>query len=89
MYSRERLLVDLVSSVDSFCTLLEKEGRDPILKMFSCMSSYVYGRRVDVDLADSVVTGVTAGLNESGFLLLRGDDGEENIIVAGGVRPCS
>jgi BirA family biotin operon repressor/biotin-[acetyl-CoA-carboxylase] ligase len=89
MYSRERLLVDLVSSVDSFCTLLEKEGREPILKMFSCMSSYVYGRRVHVDLGDSVVTGTTAGINESGFLLLRGDDGEENIIVAGGVRPCS
>jgi BirA family biotin operon repressor/biotin-[acetyl-CoA-carboxylase] ligase len=89
MYSRERLLVDLVSSVDSFCSLLEKEGRDPILKMFSCMSSYVYGRRVDVDLANAVVTGTTAGLNEAGFLILRGDDGEENIIVAGGVRPCS
>jgi len=88
-YSREQLLVDLVSSVESFCTLLENEGREPILKMFSCMSSYVYGRRVDVDLADSVVRGVTAGLNESGFLLLRGDDGEESIIVAGGVRPCS
>jgi hypothetical protein len=57
--------------------------------MFSCMSSYVYGRRVDVDLANSIVRGTTAGLNEAGFLILRGDDGKENIIVAGGVRPCS
>jgi BirA family biotin operon repressor/biotin-[acetyl-CoA-carboxylase] ligase len=89
IYSRERLLVDLVLSVDSFCTLLEKEGRDPILKMFSRTSSYVYGRRVDVDLANSAVRGTTAGLNEAGFLILRGDDGKENVIVAGGVRPCS
>lgn len=89
MYSRERLLIDLLSSVESFCTLLEKEGREPILKMFTCMSSYVYGCRVNVDLADSVVRGTTAGLNEAGFLILRGEDGKENIIVAGGVRPCS
>lgn len=89
IYSRERLLVELLPSVARFCTLLEKEGREPILKMFSRMSSYVYGRRVDVDLANSIVRGTTAGLNEAGFLILRGDDGEENIIVAGGVRPCS
>jgi BirA family biotin operon repressor/biotin-[acetyl-CoA-carboxylase] ligase len=89
IYSRERLLVELLPSVARFCTLLEKEGREPILKMFSHMSSYVHGRRVDVDLANSVVRGTTAGLNEAGFLVLRGDDGEETIILAGGVRPCS
>lgn len=88
-YSREGLLVALLASVDSFCSLLEIEGREPILSMFSLASSFVYGRRVDVDLGDSVVSGTTAGLNESGFLILRGDDGSENLIVAGGVRPCS
>ena len=88
-HSRDRLLVELLASVDSFCTLLEKEGRAPILSMFSLASSFVYGRRVDVDLGESIVRGTTAGLNESGFLILRGDDGSENVIVAGGVRPCS
>ena len=88
-YSRELLLVELSHSVDSFCALLEKEGPEPILAMFSRASSFVHGRRVQVDLGDSVVNGTTAGLNESGFLILQGDDGKQNVIVAGGVRPCS
>lgn len=88
-HSRERLLVELLPSIDNFCALLDSEGREPILRMFSCASSYVYGRRVEVDLGESVLHGTTAGLNESGFLILRGDDGSENVIVAGGVRPCS
>jgi BirA family biotin operon repressor/biotin-[acetyl-CoA-carboxylase] ligase len=89
VFSRERLLVELVSSIDNYCALLEKEGREPILKMFARASSFVSGRRVDVDLGSSVVRGITAGLNESGFLILRRDDGSENVIMAGGVRPCS
>jgi BirA family biotin operon repressor/biotin-[acetyl-CoA-carboxylase] ligase len=88
-FSRERLLFQLVASIDSYCGLLEQEGREPILKMFSLASSFVYGRRVHVDLGGSTLLGTTAGLNESGFLILRGDDGSENVIIAGGVRPCS
>jgi BirA family biotin operon repressor/biotin-[acetyl-CoA-carboxylase] ligase len=87
--SRERLLAELLPSIDNFCGLLEAEGREPIVRMFSCASSYVYGRRVEVDLGTSKLQGTTAGLNESGFLILRCDDGTENVIVAGGVRPCS
>lgn len=88
-HPRERLLVELVSSVEGFCNLLQNEGREPILSMFSRASSFVHGRRVQVDLGDSILTGTTAGLNESGFLVVQGDDGEQNVIVAGGVRPCS
>ena len=88
-YSRERLLVELISEVERYCGLLEREGRRPILELFARASSFVSGRRVDVDLASEVVRGTTAGLTESGFLLLRGDDGSEQVIVAGGVRPCS
>ncbi|HLG95495.1 MAG TPA: biotin--[acetyl-CoA-carboxylase] ligase [Bryobacteraceae bacterium] len=87
--SRERLLVDLLVNMDRYCALLEKEGPDPILKLFSRASSYVSGRRVTVDLGSGAVCGTTAGLNESGFLMLRSDDGSEHVIIAGGVRPCS
>jgi len=48
-----------------------------------------FGRRVCVDQDGSLLRGTTAGLNDSGFLILRGDDGANNLIVAGGVRPCS
>ena len=87
--SRERLLFQLVQTVHNFCALLEKEGREPILAMFSHASSFVQGRRVSVDQGGSMLRGTTAGLNESGFLILRADDGTEKMIIAGGVRPCS
>jgi BirA family biotin operon repressor/biotin-[acetyl-CoA-carboxylase] ligase len=87
--SRERLLVELATSVDRFCALLEKEGGEPILAMFSRASSFVYGRRVSVDQGATLLRGTTAGLNSSGFLILQGDDGTKNVILAGGVRPCS
>jgi BirA family transcriptional regulator, biotin operon repressor / biotin---[acetyl-CoA-carboxylase] ligase len=89
VYSRESLLVELAGSVDRFCRLLEHEGREPILRMFAQASSFVHGRRVQVDLGGSALSGTTAGLNDSGFLILLEDDGRENIIMAGGVRPCS
>jgi len=41
IHSRERLLVELAGSVDRFCALLEKEGGEPILAMFSRASSFV------------------------------------------------
>jgi BirA family biotin operon repressor/biotin-[acetyl-CoA-carboxylase] ligase len=89
IHSRERLLVELAGSVDRFCALLEKEGGEPILAMFSRASSFVYGRRVSVDQGHSMVQGTTAGLNSSGFLILQGDDGTKKVIFTGGVRPCS
>ncbi|HMD49992.1 MAG TPA: biotin--[acetyl-CoA-carboxylase] ligase [Bryobacteraceae bacterium] len=87
--SRERLLLELLPAIDRYCALLENDGRAPILAMFSRASSYVTGRRVCVDQDGSTLRGTTAGLADSGFLLLRGDDGRDHQIVAGGVRPCS
>ena len=89
VHSRERLLVSLLASIDTWCDLLETKGRGPIIETFARASSYVSGRRVCVDQDGSLLRGTTAGLNDSGFLILRGDDGANNVIVAGGVRPCS
>jgi BirA family transcriptional regulator, biotin operon repressor / biotin---[acetyl-CoA-carboxylase] ligase len=57
------------------------------IRDFAARSSYVYGRRVSVDLGHKRVYGTTAGLNDAGFLILRKDDGSEMTIFAGGVRP--
>ena len=89
VHSRERLLVELAPSVDRYCELLEKEGGEPILAMFSKASSFVYGRRVSVDQGHSMAQGTTVGLNSSGFLILQGDDGTKKVIFTGGVRSCS
>jgi BirA family biotin operon repressor/biotin-[acetyl-CoA-carboxylase] ligase len=89
VHSREGLLVELVSSVTSYCSLLEQQGREPVLEMFSRASSFVFGRRVYVDQGNAMLHGTTAGLDPSGFLMLRADDGKQSLILAGGVRPCS
>ena len=87
--SREKLLVALLPAIDSSCATLENGGKQPILEMFAHASSYISGRRVRVDQGDSVLEGTTAGLTPAGFLIVRDDGGKENVIIAGGVRPCS
>jgi BirA family biotin operon repressor/biotin-[acetyl-CoA-carboxylase] ligase len=84
--SRERLLVELLPAIDSFCSLLQREGKDPIIDLFSRASSYAHGRRVQVDQGDSIINGTTAGLTASGFLTVRDDAGKRHVILAGGVR---
>jgi BirA family biotin operon repressor/biotin-[acetyl-CoA-carboxylase] ligase len=85
--SREDLLILLLPAIDSFCRMLLEGGRGPVLEMFSRHSSYVRGRRVRVEQPGGTVEGTTAGLDPSGFLILRADDGSESLILAGGVRP--
>jgi BirA family biotin operon repressor/biotin-[acetyl-CoA-carboxylase] ligase len=89
--SREQLLVELAQSVDHFCDRLVQHGAPLIRSMFAGASSYVLGRRVrvdqDVDQDHPALEGVTCGLDPSGFLFLRQDNGTITKILAGGVRP--
>jgi BirA family biotin operon repressor/biotin-[acetyl-CoA-carboxylase] ligase len=87
--SRERLLVELLPSIDRHCDLLETSGIDAVIDAFTRASSYARGRRVCVDQDGAELRGVTAGLNPSGFLNVRDDQGRNWVILAGGVRPCS
>src|SRR3954451_2634719 len=82
--SREDLLIHLLDSVDSFCALFESEGPGSILRAFTNASSYVLNRRVVIEETGS--TGLTAGLDDSGFLLVLSDTGTTERFAAGGVR---
>lgn len=86
-HSREELLVALLQSIDSFTRMLVEGGCQPIFDLFTRRSSWAQGKRVRVDQPGGVVTGTTAGLDPAGFLKLRTDDGQESLILAGGVRP--
>lgn len=77
--TREALLERLIEAVDR-CVVLPPEE---LVRRFTDASSMVSGRRVT---ADGVV-GVTCGLDASGFLRVRDDNGTERTILAGGVRP--
>ncbi len=83
--SRDDLIIHLIQSVDAFCSMLQTEGPAPIIRAFTAASSYALDRRVMVE--DGGRKGITAGLDESGFLLVRFDSGRTERVAAGGVRP--
>ena len=87
-HSREHLLVAVLDAVEQYSGILSSEGgRESILKMFCARSSYAQNKRVKVEQGAAVLEGVTAGLDASGFLIVRKDDGSEDVVLAGGVRP--
>jgi BirA family biotin operon repressor/biotin-[acetyl-CoA-carboxylase] ligase len=83
--SREEVLVALLESVDTFCALLTAEGPESILRAFASASSYALNRRIVIE--ENGMKGVTAGLDENGFLLVESDSGRLERIATGGVRP--
>ena len=82
VHSREELLAALLPAVDSLSRMLEQAGPSKVIDLFSRSSSYARGKRVAVDGLE----GVTAGLTDAGFLIVRADDGREHVVLAGGVR---
>ncbi|MDE3196772.1 MAG: biotin--[acetyl-CoA-carboxylase] ligase [Acidobacteriota bacterium] len=78
-HDKEALLQRVLAEVPRYVQL----GKPEILKRFEANSTYVRGRRV---IVDEKLEGVTAGLDQDGFLLLQTDRGIETIL-AGGVRP--
>ncbi|HWB85683.1 MAG TPA: biotin--[acetyl-CoA-carboxylase] ligase [Bryobacteraceae bacterium] len=85
-FERERLLEALLPAVDAFAGMLVEDGKETILRLFTHASSYASGRRVTVNQTEGAIEGVTAGLDASGFLVVRKDDGTSALILAGGVR---
>jgi BirA family biotin operon repressor/biotin-[acetyl-CoA-carboxylase] ligase len=83
-HEREPLVATLLDQTQNFSDLLDHSGCSAILRAFSQASSYTFGRRVTVE--ETGTRGVTAGLDDGGFLLLRTNDGKIERIAAGGVR---
>jgi BirA family biotin operon repressor/biotin-[acetyl-CoA-carboxylase] ligase len=82
---REPLLLKLLECIDNLCNLLAEGGPSRILRAFAAGSSYVWDRHVCLEEDGS--TGTTAGLDESGFLLVRMNNGTIRRIATGGIRP--
>lgn len=84
---REPVLLRLLEAIDFFCDLVTREGPRSILQAFTAASSYVCDRRVSLE--EDGLTGITAGLDENGFLLIRTDDGTLRRVASGGIRLAS
>jgi BirA family biotin operon repressor/biotin-[acetyl-CoA-carboxylase] ligase len=85
--SREAVVIALLESLDTFGSMLAAHGAAAILRAFTAASSYALQRRVVIE--DTGERGLTAGLDENGFLLVHVDSGNIHRVVAGGVRPDS
>jgi BirA family biotin operon repressor/biotin-[acetyl-CoA-carboxylase] ligase len=78
-FSKDILLDRILAESLRYTRLSKAE----ILRQFAEHSTYVRGKAVEVE---GRIRGVTAGLDNDGFLLVATDTGVERII-AGGVRP--
>ena len=82
-WSRVALAAALLQSLDRECRQLRE--RNSLLRRFEQVSSYARDRAVRVE-EDGGYCGVTAGLDERGFLRVRTDTGVRTVL-SGGVRP--
>jgi BirA family biotin operon repressor/biotin-[acetyl-CoA-carboxylase] ligase len=85
--SREALLIVLAECADQFCSIAASRGAGAIIRLFTAASSYARGRRVRADAQGRWIEGIAQGLDRSGFLRIREDNGTIVTILAGGVRP--
>ncbi len=82
--SRNALLIAILRALDFELTRLETHQPD-LLERFAAASSWARGKRVRVP-EQGGYTGITAGLNPDGYLLVDADDGVQRTVLSGGVR---
>lgn len=81
-HPKDELAERIVAESLRYSTLLAEKGNHEILKRFEECSTWPRGKAVEVD---GKIRGVTAGLDNNGFLLVQTPNALETII-AGGVR---
>jgi BirA family biotin operon repressor/biotin-[acetyl-CoA-carboxylase] ligase len=89
-WPREPILVEFLRALGNEIEWLEAELRGTaiatrLLDRYAAASSWVRGKRVRVEEAGGY-TGITDGLDASGFLRVAGDDGTLRTVLSGGVR---
>ena len=84
---REVILASVLRSLESYYAMFCEQGAAAIIAEFAEASSYSAGKVVMVDAPGGPVHGTTAGLDSSGVLLLRKENGSTEPILAGSVRP--
>jgi BirA family transcriptional regulator, biotin operon repressor / biotin---[acetyl-CoA-carboxylase] ligase len=87
-WSRVELLASLLQSLDREYRALHSDlssARADMFRRFETASSYARGKHVTVD-EDGGYQGVTAGLDERGFLLVQTSGGMKTVL-SGSVRP--
>jgi BirA family biotin operon repressor/biotin-[acetyl-CoA-carboxylase] ligase len=81
------LLIALLLAAAKYSRILREQGKHAIIESFTRVSTYAQGKHVEVDMGDRTIRGITAGLDDYGFLRVRKPDGTLETVLAGGVRP--
>lgn len=84
-YSRPALLANLLKQMEIFYNLLVETGSETIAQRWEASSSFARGKRVRVRLGGKQDCGTTAGLDRTGALRVRFDDGRMDALIAGEV----
>jgi BirA family transcriptional regulator, biotin operon repressor / biotin---[acetyl-CoA-carboxylase] ligase len=89
---REQLVAAILLALDEEIRLMIRAWRGtdiPSSRDLRQFSSWIFNKRVRVEEREGQIggyTGVTAGLDQNGFLLVDGDDGQRHTVFSGGVR---
>jgi BirA family biotin operon repressor/biotin-[acetyl-CoA-carboxylase] ligase len=76
----------LLEQIDRLYSQYQREGFEPIMQAWQ-EYFILTGQRVEVDCQGRLLRGQVLGLDEDGALLLRLDDGRQERVLAGDVRP--
>ena len=82
-YSRAQILVALLRELERKYRLLLDEGSVAIARAWAAASTYAQGKRIRVVSGAGEFLATTAGLEPSGELRVRCDDGREELLVSG------
>jgi BirA family transcriptional regulator, biotin operon repressor / biotin---[acetyl-CoA-carboxylase] ligase len=85
-HSRLELLVRLLLALEGHYNRFVTEGPEAIIERFERASTYARGKRVRIHAPAEEYTGTTEGLEPSGILRVRRDDGRLESVVTGDVR---
>jgi BirA family biotin operon repressor/biotin-[acetyl-CoA-carboxylase] ligase len=81
--SRIEIVARLLWHLDSYYNRFVTEGPEAIVTRFSEVSSFARGKRVRIETATETYTGTTAGLEPSGLLRVKREDGRTLPVIAG------
>jgi BirA family transcriptional regulator, biotin operon repressor / biotin---[acetyl-CoA-carboxylase] ligase len=85
VHSRVEIVARLLRHLDSYYNRFLREGAEPIIARFSKVSSFARGKRVRVETFTETYTGTTAGLEPTGLLRVKRDDGRILPVISGTV----
>ena len=83
IHSRVEIVVRLLRHLDSYYNRFVSEGAEWVVERFSEVSSYARGKRVRIATMTGTYTGTTDGLDPSGLLRVRRDDGRTLPVISG------